>query len=213
MRQGFFITFEGPDGAGKTTQITKLRDYLAEQGLETILTREPGGTQIGEKIRNIILDPLYQEMGHMTEAILYAASRAQHVEEKILPSLNAGKTVICDRFVDSSIAYQGYGRKLGESVRKINEIAVRGLVPDLTFLLLVDPKVGKERISNGWLDRLEMEELNYHADVYAGYLEIASKNPHRILAIDGAREIEEISNEITLKMGEFLKMHRGKYEA
>ncbi|NLT47278.1 MAG: dTMP kinase [Clostridiales bacterium] len=209
MRTGLFITFEGPDGAGKTTQINRLTDYLASMGMDTVLTREPGGTQIGEKIREIILDPHHKEMAHLTEALLYASSRAQHVAEKIRPALNAGKTVICDRFMDSSIAYQGYGRKLGERVRIINEIAVEGLVPDLTFLLLVDPDVGKKRISNGYLDRLELEAIHYHRDVYQGYLKLADLYPERILCIDGSRGVEEISSEIIDKTAAFLGKLRG----
>lgn len=208
MKPGLFITFEGPDGSGKTTQIHRLADFLASKGMEPVLTREPGGTQIGEMIREIILDPCHHEMAHLTEALLYASSRAQHVAQKIRPALEAGNTVICDRFMDSSIAYQGYGRKLGEKVRIINEIAVDGLTPDLTFLILVDPDEGKKRISNGFLDRLELEEIDYHRDVYQGYLEIAHRYPERILIIDGLRGIEEISAEITEKTTEFLRTHR-----
>ena len=204
MRPGLFITFEGPDGAGKTTQISRLTDYLVSMGMDTVLTREPGGTRIGEKIREIILDPQHQEMDHLTEALLYASSRAQHVAEKIRPALDEGKTVICDRFMDSSIAYQGYGRKLGERVRIINEIAVEGLTPDLTILLLVDPDEGKKRISNGFLDRLELEAIHYHRDVYEGYLALANRYPERILCIDGNRGIEEISSEIIEKTAAFL---------
>ncbi len=209
MKQGLFITFEGPDGSGKTTQIQRLKGYLAEKGIDAVLTREPGGTFIGEKIREIILDPEHQEMDYITESLLYAASRAQHVSEIIMPALIKGKTVICDRFMDSSIAYQGYGRKLGERVRIINEIAVNGLVPDLTFLLLVNPKEGKDRISVDALDRLEMEELDYHLDVYAGYMKLAEKHKDRILMVDGSRKIEEITEEIRTRMWDFLQDRQG----
>lgn len=174
------------------------------------MTREPGGTRIGEKIRDIILNPEHQEMAHLTEALLYASSRAQHVAEKIRPALESGKTVICDRFMDSSIAYQGYGRKLGERVRIINEIAVEGLTPDLTFLLLVDPSEGKSRINRGHLDRLELEEIHYHMDVYNGYLELADKHPERMILIDASRGIEEISVEIAEKTMVFLNKHKRK---
>ncbi|GAB1476294.1 dTMP kinase [Bacillota bacterium] len=204
MNRGLFITFEGPDGAGKTTQINRLKNYLADRGVETLMTREPGGTKIGEKIREIILNPDYQEMADLTEALLYASSRAQHVAEKIRPALESGKTVICDRFMDSSIAYQGYGRRLGEKVRIINEIAVEGIAPDLTFLLLVDPGEGKDRKSSGRLDRLELEEIHYHRAVYNGYLELAKEHPERMILIDGSRSIEEISGEITEKTMIFL---------
>jgi dTMP kinase len=205
MKQGFFITFEGPDGAGKTTQIHKLAEYLSSKGMDIVLTREPGGTIIGEKVREIILDPIHNEMADLTEALLYAASRAQHVAEKIKPALAEGKTVICDRFMDSSIAYQGYGRKLGERVRIINEIAVEGLSPDLTFLILVDPDEGKRRISHGYMDRLELEEINYHQDVYDGYLELADKYSQRVIKVDGSLEIDEISTGIINRTALFLK--------
>lgn len=212
MSQGLFITFEGPDGAGKTTQINRLKDFLVSEDEDIILTREPGGTIIGEKIREIILDPNSQEMDNLTEALLYASSRAQHVSEKIKPALNEGKTVICDRFMDSSIAYQGYGRKLGEKVRIINEIAVDGLIPDLTFLILVDPKEGKNRISDKTLDRLEMEEIGYHLEVFKGYQKLAEENSDRIAIIDGTREIDIISAEIIEMTSKFLKANRGKNE-
>ncbi|HPO05149.1 MAG TPA: dTMP kinase [Bacillota bacterium] len=209
MRRGIFITFEGPDGAGKTTQIHRLRDYLISKGTDLVLTREPGGTRIGEKIREIILDPEYQEMADLTEALLYASSRAQHVAEVIFPALKSGKTVICDRFMDSSIAYQGYGRKLGEKVRIINEIAVLGLIPDLTFLLLVDPGEGRRRISDGFLDRLELEEMQYHEEVYRGYMELAAQNTERMIVIDGSLKIDEISVKIIKETTAFLRRHQG----
>ncbi|MDD3350608.1 MAG: dTMP kinase [Eubacteriales bacterium] len=195
MRRGLFITFEGPDGSGKTTQIKRLQMFFEDKGQKTLLTREPGGTIIGEKIRTLILDPEHKEMDPITEAMLYAASRAQHTAQVILPAINSGCTVICDRYMDSSIAYQGYGRKLGDPVRVINEIAVRGLAPDLTFLLLLDPEVGKSRIC-GELDRLELEKSAYHNDVYQGYLKLAEQNPKRIVVIDADRGIEEIHTEI-----------------
>ena len=124
MDKGLFITLEGPDGSGKSTQIEYLREYFHGKGIETVLTREPGGTEIGEKLRDIILDKGNCEMCDMTEALLYAASRAQHVNQLIKPALEAGKVVVCDRFIDSSIAYQGYGRKLGDAVRVINELSL-----------------------------------------------------------------------------------------
>lgn len=160
-----------------------------------MLTREPGGTPISEKIREIILDKNNKEMDAMTEALLYASSRAQHVAEVIKPALEAGKIVICDRFIDSSIAYQGYGRGLGDCVRVINEYAVRGCMPDVTFLLEMDPKIGKERISADDQDRLEQEKLEFHKKVFDGYMEIEKKFD-RIIGIDAARSIEEISADI-----------------
>jgi dTMP kinase len=196
MDRGLFITFEGPDGSGKTTQIERLRDFISEKGYDAILTREPGGTAISEKIRELILDKNNMEMDYMTEALLYAASRAQHVAQVIKPGLESGKTVICDRFMDSSIVYQGYGRKLGDCVRVINEYAVDGCFPDITFLLKVDPEVGKNRIKAEEQDRLELEKLEYHLRVYRAYEELERQYPERIIGIDASRSIIEISGEI-----------------
>lgn len=209
MKRGIFITFEGPDGSGKTTQIQRLSDVLTQQGFSILVTREPGGTVIGEKIRDIVLDPRHEEMDPVTEALLYAASRAQHVAEVIRPALEEGKAVICDRFMDSSIVYQGYGRKIGDPVRLVNEIAVAGLVPDLTYLLLVDPDEGKRRMETGYLDRLELEQIEYHREVYQGYLKLAEQNPKRIRMIDGNRSIEEISQEIATGIVRFLNDRNG----
>ena len=196
MDRGLFITFEGPDGSGKTTQIERLKSFILEKGYDAILTREPGGTAISEKIREIILDKNNMEMDYMTEALLYAASRAQHVAQVIKPALEAGRTVICDRFMDSSIVYQGYGRKLGDCVRIINEYAVRGWFPDITFLLKVDPEIGKGRIKADEQDRLELEKLDYHRAVFKAYEELEKHYPSRIIGIDASRSIDEISEEI-----------------
>ncbi len=206
MNQGLFITFEGPDGSGKTTQIKRVRQFLDEKGLKTLVTREPGGTVIGEKIRTIILDPLHSEMDPIAEAMLYAASRAQHTAQVILPAIAAGYAVICDRYMDSSIAYQGYGRKLGDSVRIINEIAVMGLIPDLTFLLMLDPEIGRRRIC-GELDRLELEKSAFLKDVYDGYLKLAEQNPERIMVIDANREMDAIESDIIEKISERIHQH------
>lgn len=205
MKRGLFISIEGPDGSGKSTQIRLLEEFLNENGMDTILTREPGGTVISEKIRQIILDKEHIEMDPMTEALLYAASRAQHVAEVIKPGLQAGKTVICDRFVDSSIAYQGYGRHLGDAVRIINEYAVAGCMPDITFLLKVEPSVGKKRIKEEELDRLENEQLDFHNAVFDGYLELEKKYKDRIIGIDATKNIDEISDEIISSMKNILK--------
>ena len=204
MGKGIFISIEGPDGSGKSTQISILKEYFSARGKEVLLTREPGGTAIGEKIREIILDRNNSEMVSMTEALLYAASRAQHVAQVIRPALQAGKIVICDRFVESSIAYQGYGRKLGESVRTINEYAVDGCLPDLTFLLKLDPKVGKGRIRFEEQDRLEQEKLDFHQRVYEGYAELEAST-ERMIGIDAERGIEEISRDIISEMERYLR--------
>ena len=156
MKKGLFITMEGPDGSGKSTQIKFLKEYFQERGIPCVFTREPGGTDIGEKLRSIILDKENRKMCDMTEALLYAASRAQHVEELIKPALSQGMTVVCDRFIDSSIAYQGYGRQLGDSVRVINELVVADCMPDVTFLMEISPAVGKSRIREENQDRLEL---------------------------------------------------------
>lgn len=196
MDRGLFITFEGPDGSGKTTQIDRLKTFIQNKGYDAILTREPGGTAIGEKLREIVLDKNYMEMDYMTEALLYAAARAQHVAQVIKPALEAGRTVICDRFMDSSIVYQGYGRKLGDCVRIINEYAVRSCFPDITFLLKVDPEIGKGRIKTDDQDRLELEKLDYHKEVFQAYEELEKKYPERMIGIDAGRSIDEISREI-----------------
>ncbi|QOX65572.1 dTMP kinase [Anoxybacterium hadale] len=196
MNRGLFITFEGPDGSGKTTQIERLRSFVEKKGYDAVLTREPGGTAISEKIREIILDRNNTEMDPMTEALLYAASRAQHVAQVIKPALESGRAVICDRFIDSSIVYQGFGRKLGDCVRIINEYAVGGCFPDITFLLKVDPEIGKGRIRPDAQDRLDMEKLEYHRAVYQAYEELEKNDPDRIIGIDASRGIDEISNEI-----------------
>lgn len=208
MARGWFITFEGPDGSGKTTQIQLLQDFLTAEGCPVLLTREPGGTRIGEKIRELILDREYQEMDAATEALLYAASRAQHVAQVIRPALAAGKTVICDRFVDSSVAYQGYGRGLGGQVELINQMATEGLKPDLTVLLMVKPDLGRARVENGRegeIDRLEGEAPEYRQRVYRGYCELAEREPERIMLIDGAGTIEDISARIRSRIGALLE--------
>ncbi len=206
MKRGLFITFEGPDGSGKTTQIGKLKTYLENRGFDAVITREPGGTAIGEKIRSIILDKQHMEMDYMTEALLYAAARAQHVSQVIAPALDQGRMVICDRFMDSSIVYQGIGRNLGDSVRIINEFAVKNCFPDITFLLKVDPKIGKGRIAWEEQDRLELEKLDYHKKVYQAYEVLEKENSHRIIGIDASKSIEMISDEIRNHMGNLLKV-------
>jgi dTMP kinase len=203
MSKGLFISVEGPDGSGKSTQIDLLKKYIEGKGRRVTFTREPGGTPIGEKIRDIILDPENTEMASITEAMLYAASRAQHVSEVIRPALERGDVVICDRFVDSSIAYQGFGRGLGDAVATINSFAVAECVPDVTLLFKLDPTVGISRIKRAQ-DRLEKENLKFHQKVYEGYLEVEKANPTRVVGIDAGRDIEEIHKEIIDKIGKLL---------
>lgn len=205
MDKGLFISIEGPDGSGKSTQIRNIKEFFKDKGIEIVFTREPGGTDIGERVRDIILDKNCQEMDHMTEAMLYAAARAQHVAQVIRPALNAGRTVICDRFVDSSIAYQGYGRKLGEPVTIINEFAIGECIPDVTFLLKMDPRIGRRRIRVEQQDRLEMEKDDFHVRTFEGYLELELKYPDRIVGIDASRSIDEIKMDIYEKLEEVLK--------
>ena len=196
MTKGYFITFEGGDGSGKSTQIALLRDWLEHAGYDVILTREPGGTRISEKIRELILDPDNQEMADMTEALLYAAARAQLVSQMIKPALAEGKVVICDRFVDSSIAYQAYGRGLGDAVGVINTYAVDGCMPDLTILLRLDPEKGSRRIADREHDRIEQAPDAFHRKVYEGYLALEKAYPERIFGIDASGTIDEIADEI-----------------
>ena len=197
MMKGLFITLEGGDGAGKSTQIRNIERFFDEKGLVVVHTREPGGTPIGEKLRDILLDKENAEMDAVTEMLIYAASRAQHVKERILPALEEGKVVICDRFTDSSIAYQGYGRQLGEQVAEVNRRATGGLEPDITFWLDIDPYLGRQRAgSEGELDRLETEKMDFHCRVRDGYRELAEKHPERIKRIDASGTIEEMKADI-----------------
>ena len=188
-----FITFEGPDGSGKSTIIQKVYDYLIENNYDVIKTREPGGSPIAEKIRNLILDTENTKMGYRTEALLYAASRAQHVEETILPALNENKIVLCDRFLISSLAYQGVGRDLGiENVRKINEFAINGVFPDFVLFFDVDPITTLKRKSSlDTADRLEKEGNNFHERVYNGYKEILNSEKN-VEIIDATQSVEDV---------------------
>ena len=195
--RGLFITLEGGDGAGKSTQIRNIESFFDKKGLVVVHTREPGGTQISEKLRDILLDSHNTEMEAVTEMLIYAAARAQHVREIVKPALETGNIVICDRFVDSSIAYQTYGRNLGDMVRVVNEYATDRLTPDITFWMDIDPDAGKERVSKmGDFDRLEMEERDFHYRVYEGYKTIAESESGRVKRIDASRSVEEISEEI-----------------
>lgn len=192
--RGLFITFEGPDGSGKTTVCSEVFAKLKEDGYDVIHTREPGGIEIAEKIRKIILDPSNTDMDERTEALLYAASRRQHLVKKVLPALKEGKIVVCERFVDSSLAYQGYGRKIGfDEVLKINEFAIEGLFPDLTIYLDVDEKTGLKRIeSRSFKDRLDLEDLEFHHLVHEGYEKVLEVFKDRIKVVDAARPLDEV---------------------
>ena len=204
--RGLFISMEGGDGAGKSTQIRNIERFFAEKGLVVVHTREPGGTTIGEKIRELILDPANDSMDDMTEAYLYASSRAQLVRETILPALEEGKIVICDRFVDSSIAYQGYGRMMGDVIRQINLHAVEGCMPDLTFLLRVTPSGGMSRINSRELDRIELAGKDFHQRTFEGYEAVAANEPDRVKVIDAAGTIEDIHEQIFSYVKELLSL-------
>ena len=205
MKKGLFITIEGPDGSGKSTQIQKITEFFQKRGQQVTVTREPGGTPISETIRKILLDRSNKEMDPMTETLLYAASRAQHVAQVIKPALEKGTHVICDRFVDSSIAYQGYGRELGDCVSVINQYAVKDCMPDLTFLMKLDPHTGKTRIKKEDQDRIEMEADEFHQRVFFGYQKLEQQFSDRIIGIDAGRDIEEISSEILLHLERLLQ--------
>ena len=201
MEKGRFITIEGPEGCGKTTQSDILVGYLKERGHEVILTREPGGTRIGEVIRSLVLDSKYEEMAPLTELLLMAASRAQHVVQKIGPGLKDGKMVICSRFCDATIAYQGCGRGFDmDLLERVNGIATGGLAPDLTLLIDIDVTTGlrrafgvdKAEAKSGEGDRLESEDIGFHERVRRGYLDLARKEPGRVKVIDGSGTIDEV---------------------
>ena len=194
--ESLFITFEGPEGAGKTTIINMVTEEFQKRGLDFISTREPGGIRIAESIRNIILDPENTEMDIRTEALLYAAARRQHLAEKVLPALEEGKIVLCDRFIDSSLAYQGVGRGIGiDEIYQINEFAINGLMPQVTIYFDLDPKIGLQRVHQAderEINRLDLEELDFHLKVQSGYYEIIKREPNRFKVIDASRSIEEV---------------------
>lgn len=197
---GLFLTLEGPEGSGKSTQARRLYEALRGE-IPLVLTREPGGTPIGEAIRSLVLDDRYRGMRAETEMLLFAASRAQYVSEMVRPALASGTCVLSERFVDASIAYQAFGRGLPiDIVRTVNEVATRGLRPDLTMLIDVDPSVGLRRARNatgkegvpGRGDRFEQEEVGFHARVRAGFLQLAREEPSRFVVIDGDRPAEDV---------------------
>ncbi len=189
-----FISFEGPEGSGKSTIIQEVAKELKTQGYDVLVTREPGGIAIAEEIRSLILDPNNTEMDDRTEALLYAASRRQHVVEKIIPALDDNKIVLCDRFIDSSLAYQGYAREIGvDEVFQINKFAIENCMPNLTLFFDVDPEIGMQRIGKrGFKDRLEQEGKEFHDKVYEGYQMLLEKYSNRIKRVDASQEIEEV---------------------
>ena len=196
MSKGFLVSLEGPEGAGKTSVLEALIPILEDRGVEVLTTREPGGVLIGEKIREVILDPSHTEMDPKTELLLYIASRRQHLVEKVLPALAAGKLVIMDRFIDSSVAYQGFGRGLDkEAIDWLNEFATDGLKPDLTLYFDIEVEEGLARIaanSNREINRLDMEGLDLHRKVRQGYLSLLEKEADRIVKIDASLPLDQV---------------------
>ena len=197
---GLFITLEGGEGAGKTTIANAVIDKLSTLGIETLYTREPGGIKIAEKIREVILDRDHTEIDCRTEALLYAAARRQHLVEKVKPAMDEGRIVLCDRFVDSSIVYQGYARGIGmDEVREINQFAIEGFMPDLTIFFDIKPEIGLARIAandSREVNRLDLEGLAFHELVYEGYKKQAKMNPERIVSVDATKSVEALTDEV-----------------
>ncbi|MEC3882242.1 dTMP kinase [Halobacillus sp. HZG1] len=197
--KGLFVTFEGGDGAGKSSILQEIGKDLIEEGYSILVTREPGGIRIAEKIREVILDPSHTEMDGRTEALLYAAARRQHLVEKVIPALKEGKIVLCDRFVDSSLAYQGAARGLGmEEVFKINQFAIDDHMPDLTLLFDIKPERGLKRIAANQgreKNRLDLEHIDFHEKVYDAYQRLAEQNKDRICVIDADQEFESVKKD------------------
>lgn len=214
MKKGLFVTLEGPEGSGKSTIMKMIEEDLNKSKIEYVSTREPGGIDIAEQIREVILNKSNTAMDERTEALLYAASRRQHMAEKVIPALEEGKIVICDRFIDSSLAYQGYARGIGiDEVMRINEFAIEGYMPDLTIYLDIEPKIGLERIAKNKqreVNRLDLENLEFHNKVREGYLKILKTYSNRIKRVDANRKIElvfedvkrMIKNKLDLLIGE-----------
>lgn len=208
MEKGIFITIEGPDGSGKTTIINMLAENLQKEGFEVMATREPGGIEIAEQIRQVILDRDNMAMDPRTEALLYAAARRQHLAEKVKPALDNGKIILCDRFVDSSLAYQGYARGLGiDEVYSINEFAIENMMPELTLYFDLAPELGLERINKNKgreVNRLDLENLEFHQKVREGYMILAERFTDRIVKIDASRDLETVYEDAEAKIKDLL---------
>lgn len=205
---GIFITFEGGEGSGKTTIASLVKDQLEKEGYNVVLTREPGGVTIAENIRDIIVDVNNTNMDPKTEALLYAASRRQHLVEKVLPALERGDIIICDRFVDSSMVYQGIGRHLGvDEVYQMNLFATENILPKRTIFFDIKPELGLQRVYSNKdreVNRLDLEKIDFHYDVYNGYLSLCDKFPERIVKVDASLSIEEVLSSVLEKIREVL---------
>ncbi len=207
VKQGLLITFEGPEGSGKTTLIEGIARRLVATGGEPLLVREPGGTAIGERIRDVLLDRASDGMFAETELLLMVASRAQLIREKIKPALEAGMIVLCDRFADASVAYQGFGRGLGEkAVDELNRFALDGVVPDLTLLCMLPPAEGQARLTERDTDRLDREALEFHQRVYDGYRHLADSGEVRFKVVDAAAAVEQMLDQA---IGHLKKLEHG----
>jgi dTMP kinase len=207
-QRGLFITFEGGEGSGKSTQSKRLAADLEASGYPVLQTHEPGGTPISQQIREILLNREHREMAPTTELLLYAAARAQHVSERVQPALDSGQIVICDRFIDSTVAYQGYGRGLDlDLIAGLNRVATKGLTPDLTFVLDLPVELGLQRAQQrvGALNRLELEELEFHRRLREGFLEIAAQEPNRVMVIDAQMCVDDVYQEIQAAVNRLLK--------
>lgn len=208
--KGLFISFEGNDGSGKSSVVKAIYEELEKRGYPLLLSREPGGSKIAEKIRHIILDKDNMGMDDKTESLLYAASRREHLVKTVLPGINEGKIVLCDRYVDSSLAYQGYARHIGiDEVYDMNKYATNGLLPDLTIFVCVRPEVGLARIKKNErdLDRLELETINFHNDVYNGYQLLLEKFPNRIVKVNGEQAPDTVKKDALDIVLKFVEEH------
>lgn len=209
---GLFITFEGPEGAGKTTILQAAAEELRKNGHSVLATREPGGIEIAEQIREVILHPENTAMDPKTEALLYAAARRQHLVEKVKPALEEGKIVLCDRFIDSSLAYQGYARGLGiDEVLSINQFAIGNMMPHITVYFAIDPEEGIKRINandSREKNRLDLEQLHFHRLVQKGYQEVINRFPGRFRTVDASRSIEHVQKSVNEIIEEALKTIR-----
>lgn len=204
-----FISFEGIDKSGKSTQISLLVDYLKQKGYEVVQTCEPGGTRLGEKIERILLEPSTKEISGISELFLYLADRAEHVEKIIKPALEKGKIIISDRFTDATIAYQGHGRELDIPwIKELNKRVTHGLSPDITFLLDISPDLAKKRSGSEEKDRIENEKISFHQKVRQGYLKLAKRHAERIKVINGEGSVEEIQSTIRKILGKYLSQIR-----
>lgn len=208
MQRSLFITFEGGEGAGKTTVLKAIEEKLQETQLNVLFTREPGGIEIAEKIRSVILDPTHTAMHERTEALLYAAARSQHFYEKVIPALEQGQHVLCDRFIDSSLAYQGYAREIGmDDVLAINEFAIGKRLPDITIFFDLAPEKGLARIHATRADeinRLDTEGLAFHQKVYEGYQQLMVRYPERFKVVNADQGVEQVIEDVWMILNPIL---------